>query len=239
MYNIVVWDCGAGGMGILSKLISAVVADYRYFSDVDCDYSAMASDQLVKTGLQRAAELINDGTDAVIITDSNMTCACIGILRKKYPDVLFVGYEPPVQHAVQYTVSHALVLCSEFVKERVGRQQFPTATVCVVDEDKLCYGLSKRAARSLLESALLEYEGTFDCIALGNSRYWLFDDVLRAIFPAVKIFDGGDGVVSRVKKMFKRKNREQESTLKLTFSSNEQENRIKYCKMVGEIFKYY
>lgn len=237
MNNIVIWDCKAGAFGIVNKLISTVVADYRYFVDVDNDYCSMTADQLKSIGLAIADKLVTSETDCVVIGDSNMSMQCISALRNKYPDVIFVGYEPPIQHAVQYTVSEVLLLCSPFVANRVGN--IPCVKVCQLDETSLGTDKPLREVRQLLQEKLGALEGTFDCIALGNSCYWHLCDVLRGIFPAVKIFDGGDGIVSRLKKLFKRKDWGQESVLNVIFSSDKEENCIKYCKLMGEISKYY
>ncbi len=237
MNNIVVWDCKAGAFNIVSKLMTTVTAEYRYFVDVDNDYGSMTADELKSKGLAIADKLVTNDTDCVVIADSNMSMQCISALRSKYPEVVFVGYEPPIQHAVQYTVSEVLLLCSPFVSRKVGN--VACVKVCEVDEDLLGADKPLRTVRQLLEEKLGALEGTFDCIALGNSCYWHLCDVLKGIFPAVKIFDGGDGIVSRLKKLFKRKDWGQESVLNVIFSSDSHENSIKYCKLMGEISKYY
>lgn len=94
--KIGLFDSGIGGFSILSELFKIFpVAEYFYFSDdAFAPYGPKSDEEITERALVICNELLKKEVDLIVVACNTATASSIDSLRKKYPEIPFVGVEP-------------------------------------------------------------------------------------------------------------------------------------------------
>ena len=95
------FDSGVGGLSIL-RAFQALCPEVEteYLADADhAPYGNRPAEEIARLSEANAEELIARGCDVVVVACNTATAAAIDLLRRKHPDIPFVGVEPAVKPA--------------------------------------------------------------------------------------------------------------------------------------------
>ena len=101
MVKVGFFDSGIGGMSILNEFKKICPhAETEYLADSEnLPYGNKPAAEIVRIAEANAEKLIAKGCSVVVVACNTATAAAIDLLRRKYPDVPFVGVEPAVKPA--------------------------------------------------------------------------------------------------------------------------------------------
>ena len=97
------FDSGVGGLSIL-RAFQALCPEVEteYLADADhAPYGNRPAEEIARLSEANAEELIARGCDVVVVACNTATAAAIDLLRRKHPDIPFVGVEPAVKPAAR------------------------------------------------------------------------------------------------------------------------------------------
>ena len=95
------FDSGSGGTCILNafrRLCPEVETEYLA-DTANCPYGNKPAAEILRLSESNVRKLLRRGCDIIVVACNTATAAAIDTLRKKYPDVPFVGLEPAVKPA--------------------------------------------------------------------------------------------------------------------------------------------
>ena len=94
-----VFDSGIGGLTILDELKNILPNEnYFYFGDSKNNpYGQKTDEELEKIVDEIVKDLIKRGAKIIVVACNTATAKCIESLRKKFPEMIFVGTEPAVK----------------------------------------------------------------------------------------------------------------------------------------------
>ena len=213
------FDSGLGGLTILKKVMKHIPTEYIYLADnKNAPYGLKSVKTVQILTLQNVEILISYGCKIIVIACNTATSACINLLRKTYPNILFIGTEPAISLAVKANPPEKRILV--------------TATSLTLYEAKLQNLISKLnsnniidllplgelvnfadeldtiqydAAYNYLQTILSKYNlNLYSGIVLGCTHFPIFINEFKKILPnTVTIYDSSDGILDRLKEILK------------------------------------
>ena len=95
------FDSGVGGMCILDAFRRLCPAESTvYIADsANCPYGNRPAEEIVRLSEANVEELLSCGCKAIVVACNTATAAAIDLLRRKHPEIPFVGMEPAVKPA--------------------------------------------------------------------------------------------------------------------------------------------
>ncbi len=211
--KIGVFDSGKGGTTVL-EAIKRILPEEEYYYIADsknCPYGNKTKSELLQITSEIVDELKGWGAEIVVIACNTATTNCIEDLRKKYPELRFVGVEPAIKLATNTGARKILVMATPGTIES-------ERTVVLLNRNKKsgqeiellpCPGLAEAIENSddiqkTLENVLkkvLAQANKYDCVVLGCTHYPLIKDKIQRFFPNALMLDGGDGTAMQVKRL--------------------------------------
>ena len=97
------FDSGVGGLSIL-RAFQALCPEVEteYLADADhAPYGNRPAEEIARLSEANAEELISRGCDVVVVACNTATAAAIDVLRRKRPEIPFVGVGPAVKPAAR------------------------------------------------------------------------------------------------------------------------------------------
>ncbi len=119
-YNIMVkskigvFDSGVGGRSTLATLEN-LLPEYEYLYRADnrhATYGGLAQDELLAATTAICRDLIAEGVRLIVIACNTATTRCIHELRRRFPEVTFVGMEPALKLACDHGAQKILLLAT-------------------------------------------------------------------------------------------------------------------------------
>lgn len=101
------FDSGVGGLSILAafqKLCPTVETEYIADS-ANCPYGNKSAAEIIRLSDANVKKLLKLGCDMIVVACNTATAAAIDTLRKKYPEIPFVGLEPAIKPAAMKSKS--------------------------------------------------------------------------------------------------------------------------------------
>lgn len=206
--RIAIVDSGAGGIALLRKVMHL---PYNFLYIADTEYMPYG-DKSRNTLIERAYHLADYAIDKfeaqlIVVACNTLTVAAIDALRNKYSGVTFLGCEPPLKQALQYTASNALLVCTQYTAQRYYKMQLPNVRVNALPR------LASMVEQGSTDKQICQYIANntngldCDCIALGCTHYSHVKHCFEQVYPALKIFDSVDGAVAHLRKTVLKKHR--------------------------------
>lgn len=205
--KIAVTDSGIGGLYIVKKLLLRTQAGkIMYLADnAHAPYGALSESALRRIMRRNCTALVDAGAEAIVLGCNTATAVCIDELRALFPSVVFVGTEPAVKPAAKF--SDVLTVMATPLTLRQPRFAALLAASgakvntpdCSVLSHLVEYGYPELSeAKAQTESILSRYpRDLLGAVVLGCTHYSYLADFIAERFGC-KVFDGADGVVSRI-----------------------------------------
>lgn len=213
MGNIVIYDSGIGGLSVWRSINRKLVnQDYVYFADNKNFPYGNKTESFLQTVAKDNISFLSNNYDVscVVLACNTVTAAAIDTLRSQFPKITFIGSEPSIKQALNYTVnnivvatteltSHSQRLFSRFNHHNVHFVPFPRLA-SLIETDA-----SKKEVSDYISQTLTEIDYSYDCIVLGCTHYVLVRDLFKSQAFNCKVFDGNNGVADRVKSLTKKR----------------------------------
>lgn len=226
--KIGVFDSGNGGYTTLGAIRSLLPEnEYYYIGDhKNCPYGTKTQAELIEITTHIAQRLASWGAKLVVIACNTATTQCIHVLRKRFPDIIFVGTEPAIKLACDAGCQQILLLATpqtavsrqvnKLISQNIKHQHLylqPCPGLADVIEsqvqfDKNAEHLSFHFKNSELIAKKLQTiydelpkDVKFDAVILGCTHYVLAKGQIQTLFPKAQLFDGNQGVAKRVQSL--------------------------------------
>ena len=216
--SIGLMDSGVGGLSVLKKMLEVLPDEnYMYIGDTKrMPYGEKTAEQVKNYTEECVMFLNNKNIKLGIIACNTATTRCINRLRKRYPDMIFVGTEPAIKVACDKNYKNTLVMATpgtikserthELVKLNKKRNQKITLLPCKGLADAIESG-NKDNVNKVLHKLLDKYvNDDIDSIVLGCTHYPHAKKNIKELFPKAKLIDGNKGVSKQVKRQLESNN---------------------------------
>ena len=246
-----VFDSGVGGLSVLRHLRRVLPRErFIYFGDcANAPYGSRSTEEVRTLTLAAAEHLLSHWPlKALVVACNTATAAAIGLLRKKYPDLIVIGIEPALKLAADSFPGGRIGVMATQVTLREEKfdvllHRFDAGcTVTKIPAPGLVElieaGKAKEAeTEALLSQVLLPYMGKLDALVLGCTHYpFAAEAIGRVLGKEVTLLDGGDGTARETKRRLQNAAllREQgEGELVLTASGNTEQ----FLHVAGELLR--
>ena len=229
------FDSGKGGLSIMLAVQDLLPNEDYYFipDSANCPYGDKSTKELQEITEELTESLIDWGAEIIVVACNTATVKCIDHLRKKYPEVDFVGTEPAVKVAARSKAKNIMVLAtpgtirSERLEKTIAESKKPDQTFTLIPCKGLAEAIEEYAIiddehgliistegilaiheifrRNLIDANLTQKQLDPDLIVLGCTHYPLVEKLFHLTFENVKCIDGSDGVARQVKKLVEEK----------------------------------
>ncbi|MDO5451489.1 MAG: glutamate racemase [Candidatus Saccharibacteria bacterium] len=205
-----VFDSGKGGTTVLAAIERELPdVEYKYIADSkNCPYGEKSDAELMQI-VERHVENLRDwGAKIIVIACNTATTRCIEEMRKRYPDLLFVGTEPAIKMAAGLGAKKVLVMATpgtvaaertmRLLEENRNPGQEIDLLACVGLADAIERGIG---VRERLGELLDGIEQDIQVVVLGCTHYSLIKTEIQKYLPGAKLIDGNEGVAKRVREL--------------------------------------
>lgn len=216
--SIGIFDSGIGGLTTLKEIRKILPnEDYIYFADSKNNPFGEKSKKELNTIVHNIVnELLKYNIKLIVIACNTVTTKFINILRKDYPNMLFVGVEPAIKVACDNNYKNILLMATpgtivskrtdELIninkKENQNIYLLPCKGLANAIEDK-----DNEMINKILDKNLNKYKNyNIDSVVLGCTHYPIIKNKIRKYFKTSKIIDGNKGTAKRVKYLLKENN---------------------------------
>ena len=225
MTTIGVFDSGVGGRLISDKLKALKDVKIVYLSDPEYfPYGNKTETVIQERLLYFAGQFKLKGCRIVVIACNSATTNGIAVLRQKFPNITFVGIEPPIKPISGLTKSKKIAImgspatiASRGIKKLQGLFAHDVKLYNIV-----CPGLAEyieeqaaknikcyitfyndQKAKNLIKKFLNKpvAEGV-DVVGIACTHYSYLLPLMRELYPKVIFYDPAGAVVLQVKRMF-------------------------------------
>lgn len=206
MKNVLLIDSGSGGINILKECIKIVPScNYLMFCDnKNLPYGNKSKEELQKITLKNLNEIYSFFKfDIVILACNTLTCTCLELCRKSFPDKTFIGTVPAIKPALKdYESKDILVLATEVtIKHNVLINKTPN--LILKSMPTLASDIDNNLDELMLlkESLKSQLQGLKPkAVVLGCTHYIAVKDLINEVFEnKVEFFDSANGVARRLK----------------------------------------
>ena len=209
--KIGIFDSGSGGFTVLEELKKVLPYEtFLYYKDtLNIPYGSKSDKELYNIVQNIVKFLIKNNCKLIVIACNTATTKCIKKLRRKFPNMIFVGTEPAIKMACDNKCLNTLVMAtpatikSKSVKKLIRKYKNKKQTITLLS----CEGLAKtiedgndNEVNKILKDIVGKYlNENIDSVVLGCTHYPLIKDKISKIFNNAIIYDGSKGVASEVK----------------------------------------
>lgn len=214
--RIGVFDSGVGGLSVWREIVRELPAcETLYVADqAHIPYGPRPLEEVRQFAEGIAAFLIQEGVAAVVIACNTASAAALYALRRRFPDVPFVGMEPAVKPAVQRTRNGTVGVIATpatfqgelfaSLLERFARNVRVIPQVCpglveAVERGEVEAPETEALVRRCLEPLLA---AGMDELVLGCTHYpFLRPLIERVVGPGVEVIDPAPAVARQVRRV--------------------------------------
>ena len=207
-----VFDSGIGGLNILHELEKLLPnRDFIYYGDSkNCPYGEKSDTELMAITSSIVMNLKDRGCKIIVIACNTATTRCMKKLRKKFPELVFVGTVPAIKVACDKNSKNTLVMAtpatidSERTEELIHDYKRDDQEIYLVP----CFGLANAIEnknyfeiQKILKNIYNEYKDkNIDAIVLGCTHYPNIKKEINEYFKGVTLLDGANGVARETKR---------------------------------------
>ncbi len=211
-YHIGVFDTGAGGRLVADRLKKLLP---------NCRFTVVNDAAHAPYGGRPEAEIIRFTDNAIqpllpcqyiVIACNTATVTAIKTLRQKYPDNIFIGFEPMIKTAAQVSQKrHITLLATDATKQSSRLKELirQYAADFIIDEPDTHDWARKIDAEQVDQIQLSEVarsiESGSDTIVIGCTHYLAIEKQLRGRFRGVAILEPTKAVANRLDALTKEK----------------------------------
>lgn len=207
--KIGVFDSGIGGVSVLKELIQNIPnACYFYLSDsIHNPYGDKKKEEIKQLVFKNVEFLLSNNCKIIVIACNTATAVAIDEVRKKYPDITFIGTEPAIKmaydekdHGKTLLLATKLTLECERIKGLMSNYPIEDLNIypCVGLAD-LIENKKLDKIKEYIESNLENYKDA-DTVILGCTHYPLIKNEFQNFFKNARIIDGSRGIAKQTKR---------------------------------------
>ncbi len=216
--SIGIFDSGIGGLTTLKEIRKILPnEDYIYYADSKNNPFGEKNNKELNIIVHNIVnELLKYDVKLIVIACNTATTRFINILRKDYPNILFVGVEPAIKVACDNNYKNILLMAtpntisSNRTNELILKNKKEDQNIYLIS----CEGLANAIENDdnnkidkILNKYLNKYKNyNIDSIVLGCTHYPLIKNKIKKYFPNSKIIDGNKGTAKRVRYLLKENN---------------------------------
>lgn len=204
------FDSGIGGSTILKEVVKLLPnEDYVYYADSKNNpYGNKTKEELFDIVSNAVDNLLKYDPKIIVCACNTATEVVLNDIRKKYPDITFVGTEPAVKVIYdKYQDKKTIVLTtkgtgeSERFKKLFNNYKTPD---CTLVEAPLLAGLieNNKDPYPYLKDLLKDYKN-IEVVVLGCTHFPLAKDAIRKVLGNITFVDGSAGIANRIKSLLK------------------------------------
>lgn len=204
------FDSGIGGSTILKEVIKLLPNEnYVYYADSKNNpYGNKTKEELFNIVSNAVDNLLKYDPKLIVCACNTATEVVLNDIRKKYPNVTFVGTEPAVKVVHdKFQDKKTLVITTKGTGES---ERFKTlfnsykTPYCTLIEAPLLAGLieNNKDPYPYLKELLKDYED-IDIVVLGCTHFPLAKDAIKKVLGNVTFVDGSIGIANRIKNLLK------------------------------------
>lgn len=204
------FDSGIGGSTILKEVVKLLPNEnYVYYADSKNNpYGNKTKEELFEIASNAVDNLLKYDPKLIVCACNTATEVILNDIRKKYPNITFVGTEPAVKVVHdKYQDKKTLVITtkgtgeSERFKALFNNYKTPD---CTLIEAPLLAGLieNNKDPYSYLKELLKDYKD-IDVVVLGCTHFPLAKDAIKKVLGNVTFVDGSIGISNRIKNLLK------------------------------------
>jgi glutamate racemase len=218
------FDSGAGGRLVADKLRSINNVRIIYLSDPEYFPYGNKTKAVIRNRLLYFAGLFKlKRCRIVVIACNSATTNGITVLRQKFPNITFVGIEPPIKPISSLTRSKKIAIMGSsatIASERRKKLQglfaqgiklynIPCPGLAEFVEERVAKNIkccttfyNDQQAKNLIKKFLDKpiSEGV-DIVGIACTHYPYLLPLMQRIYPEVRFYDPADAVVARVRRM--------------------------------------
>lgn len=213
MINIGVFDSGVGGLWILEKLQQKLPGyNYIFIGDQGhVPYGNRNIEEIRDFSLGISNFLMEHKSKIIVIACNTASAVSLKYLRAKFPDVFFVGMEPAIKPAVEYTKTlHVGVLATHAtfqgqlynsVVEKFASNVEIYKDTCPMLVEQIENGdfdtlKTKQILKKALNPMLMK---NVDTIVLGCTHYpFVINEIQNIVGSFIKVIDPTFAIINRV-----------------------------------------
>lgn len=204
------FDSGIGGSTILKEVVKILPNEnYVYYADSKNNpYGNKTKEELFKIVSNAVDNLIKYNPKLIVCACNTATEVVLNDIRKKYPNITFVGTEPAVKVVYdKYQDKKTLVITTKGTGES---ERFKTlfknykTPDCSLVKAPLLAGLieNNKDPYPYLKELLKDYKD-IDVVVLGCTHFPLAKDSIKKVLGNVTFVDGSIGIANRIKDLLK------------------------------------
>ena len=205
------FDSGIGGATILKEVIRLLPFEgYIYYADsINNPYGKKTKEELFDIVNNVVQELLKYNPKLIVCACNTATAMVLGDIRKKYPNITFVGTEPAVKVVYDnYRDKKTIVLTTKGTGESEKFlelfHKYETDNCTLVPAPELANLIENNKDVSFYLSNLLkDYIGT-EVVVLGCTHFPLVENEIKEILGDVLFVDGSIGIANRVNSLIKK-----------------------------------
>ncbi len=210
--KIGVFDSGIGGTTVFKEILKQDInAQFYYFADnKNTPYGIKNKEEVKNYIIKNIEYLVNVGCEIIVIACNTATILCIENLRKKLPNICFIGIEPAIKKAIEndnkkkiLVTATTITLKEEKINNLIKNLEI-TDKVELLPLDRLVIYAEKNSSKievkKYLKEKLNKYKfNEYGQIVLGCTHFPIFKEEFKEILPNIKIVDGSKEVVKNLK----------------------------------------
>ena len=248
-----IFDSGVGGLSVLRAIRAQMPEESAiYFGDQGhIPYGPRPMEQIRDFSEAITNFLLEQGAKVIVVACNTASAAALKYLREKYPAVPFVGMEPAVKPAAEYTRTGKVGILATpatfqgelyaSVVERFanGVEIFQNTCSGLVQEIEQG-NLNGEETRRVLEEALQPMlEKNIDTVVLGCTHYpFVIPLIQELVGERVRVIDPAPAVARQVRRVLEvqglKRNSDQPGSMKLFTSGNVEKLEILLPILLGE-----
>lgn len=200
------FDSGIGGATILKEVIKLLPNEnYVYYADnIHNPYGTKSKEELFKIVDNVVTELLKYNPKLIVCACNTATAMVLNDIRKKYPNITFVGTEPAIKvmHD-KYKDKKTIILTTKGTGESDRFKKlfntYKTTNCNLVEATKLAELIENEEDTYPYLKELLKNFKNVDLIVLGCTHFPLAINALSKIYKNAMFIDGSTGIANRVK----------------------------------------
>lgn len=211
-----VFDSGVGGLSVLRAMRQLTPSEnIIFFGDQGhVPYGPRPLEQVRQFSEAITRWLLDEGAKLIVVACNTASAAALTHLRETFPDMKFVGMEPAVKPATEWTRSRVVgvlatpatfqgALYASVVERFANGVEILQDTCPGLVQEIEDGNLEGEETRRILESALLPMlEKNVDTVVLGCTHYpFVIPLIERIVGESVRVIDPAPSVARQVKRL--------------------------------------
>jgi len=215
-FPIGIFDSGVGGLSIFQEVKKELPKEsIVYLADRgNFPYGRKTTKQLKKIAKNNVQFLLKKKAKLIVVACNTATVKTLSFLRRKFPQVQFVGLEPAIKPAGLISKKGVLVLASPqaskskqvkmLIKKYIKNKNIFNIG-CLSLVEAIEHNIKKESLKKILKKCIKkEILDRIDVIVLGCTHFPLVKNEIKLwVGKRVKIVDSGKAIVQRIKLLLK------------------------------------